>query len=223
MKGHDPADHEVTPELERIRKYYAKIKAVEQPETRKSATSDRVGSLSCHRLWFVTVCCWSSATHNAPRTAHHASRTPSRPLIEEVQNPLPAADVFGQFLAARRNIQATLLYPSYILSPVLTSRFTLITLSFSGTLLSHAVSQSPASYRPDQPLRHRTSDTAHPIRHINYRRPRRPANHKALTPLPEIQHRRNRSRAIILCSHLRAPAGRASCRRATSRQGRGDA
>jgi hypothetical protein len=33
MKGVDPAEHEVVGELERIKKYYAKIRAVEEPET----------------------------------------------------------------------------------------------------------------------------------------------------------------------------------------------
>ena len=38
LKGVDPATHEVTAELDRIKKYYTKIKQVEEPETRKLIT-----------------------------------------------------------------------------------------------------------------------------------------------------------------------------------------
>lgn len=32
MKGVDPASHEVSPELERVRTYYTKLRAIENPE-----------------------------------------------------------------------------------------------------------------------------------------------------------------------------------------------
>ena len=37
MKGIDPATHEVSPELDRIRTYYSKINILDAPESRTSS------------------------------------------------------------------------------------------------------------------------------------------------------------------------------------------